>query len=61
MPWCMQVKGLSGKFAEADGSPLTWRTDARCSGLNIMMMGIFYEPLQRCAALFLLPPKSSCP
>jgi hypothetical protein len=44
----LQVKGLSGTFAEPEGSPLTWRTDSRYSGLNIGVMGIFYEPLQRC-------------
>ena len=44
----LQVKGLSGAFAEPEGSPLTWRTDSRYSGLNIGVMGIFYEPLQRC-------------
>ena len=49
---CLQVKGLSGTFAEAEGSPLTWRTDSRYSGLNIGVMGIFYEPLQRCIATF---------
>ncbi|EIE27170.1 hypothetical protein COCSUDRAFT_64103 [Coccomyxa subellipsoidea C-169] len=43
----VEVKGLSGTFAEAEGSPLTWRTDSRYSGLNIGVMGIFYEPLQR--------------
>ena len=44
----LQVKGLSNSFAEPEGSPLTWRTDMRYSGLNIGVMGIFYEPLQRC-------------
>ncbi|KAK9907419.1 hypothetical protein WJX75_003268 [Coccomyxa subellipsoidea] len=43
----VEVKGLSGTFAEPEGSPLTWRTDSRYSGLNIGVMGIFYEPLQR--------------
>ena len=42
------MKGLSNSFAEAEGSLLTWRTDMRYSGLNIGVMGIFYEPLQRC-------------
>jgi hypothetical protein len=45
--WRVQVKGLSNTFAEPEGSPLSWRTDMRYSGLNIGMMGIFYEPLQR--------------
>ena len=47
----LQVKGLSNTFAEAEGSPLSWRTDMRYSGLNIGVMGIFYEPLQRCCPL----------
>ena len=42
------MKGLSETFAEPEGAPLSWRTDMRYSGLNIGMMGIFYEPLQRC-------------
>ncbi|CAL8462816.1 g2350 [Coccomyxa elongata] len=43
----VEVKGLSGTFADPEGSKLTWRTDMRYSGLNIGVMGIFYEPLQR--------------
>ena len=46
---CAQVRALSNSFAEPDGAPLTWRTDQRYSGLNIGVLGIFYEPLQRCA------------
>ena len=45
----MQVRALSNSFAEKDGAPLSWRTDQRYSGLNIGVLGIFYEPLQRCA------------
>ena len=45
----LQVRALTNSFAEADGAPLTWRTDQRYSGLNIGVLGIFYEPLQRCA------------
>ena len=45
----LQVRAISNSFAEADGAPLTWRTDQRYSGLNIGVLGIFYEPLQRCA------------
>ena len=46
-----QVRALSNSFAEKDGAPLSWRTDQRYSGLNIGVLGIFYEPLQRCAGL----------
>ena len=45
----LQVRAITNSFAEADGAPLTWRTDQRYSGLNIGVLGIFYEPLQRCA------------
>ena len=48
--WCMphaQVKGLSDTFAEPEGAPMSWRNDMRYSGLNIGVMGIYYEPLQR--------------
>ncbi len=44
---CVQVRALSNSFAEKDGAPLSWRTDQRYSGLNIGVLGIFYEPLQR--------------
>lgn len=43
-----QVESITGKFPDEDGSPLHWRQDERLSGRNIMSMGIFYEPLQRC-------------
>ena len=43
----LQVRALSNSFAEKDGAPLSWRTDQRYSGLNIGVLGIFYEPLQR--------------
>jgi len=41
------VKGVSGQFPEAPGSPLSWRQDRRYSGLNILTMGIAYEALYR--------------
>jgi hypothetical protein len=44
----VQVKGVSGSFAEPEGSPLAWRNNFKYSGVNIGVMGIFYEPLQRC-------------
>ena len=44
---CAQVRALSNSFAEKDGAPLSWRIDQRYSGLNIGVLGIFFEPLQR--------------
>ena len=43
----LQVRAVTGKFAESSGSPLTWRQDMDLSGLNIMTLGIYYEALQR--------------
>jgi predicted dehydrogenase len=43
----IEVKGVAGSFAQPQGSPLTWRTDISKSGFNVMMMGIYYESLQR--------------
>ena len=43
----LQVRAITGKFAEPSGSPLSWRQDMDLSGLNIMTLGIYYEALQR--------------
>jgi hypothetical protein len=42
-----QVRGVGSDFAEAQGSPLSWRQDITKSGTNTLAMGIFYEALQR--------------
>lgn len=57
---CFQVRALSNSFAEADGAPLTWRTDQRYSGLNIGVLGIFYEPLQRYLNIWLITSLLCC-
>lgn len=36
----------NGGFLDRDG-PLTWRLDVQLSGLNVMMLGIWYEALVR--------------
>lgn len=43
----ISVRGVSQQFADPPGAPLHWRQNADYSGLNILMMGIFYEALQR--------------
>eukprot|EP00891_Asterochloris_glomerata_P008276 jgi/Astpho2/8276/Aster-x0350 len=45
----VEVRAVTGKFAQKAGSEMTWRQDASLSGLNTMTMGIYYEVLQRCA------------
>lgn len=47
----LQVRALTNSFAESEGAALTWRTDQRYSGLNIGVLGIFHEPMQRRALL----------
>ncbi|KAK9817028.1 hypothetical protein WJX72_008581 [[Myrmecia] bisecta] len=43
----IDVKGVGNAFPDPPGSPISWRQDIELSGFNILMMGIFYEPLQR--------------
>ncbi len=42
----IDMRHATGEFPDLD-SPMTWRQDIRFSGLNIMMMGIWYEALAR--------------
>ena len=55
-----QVRGLPGStFPNMDGPhDLTWRQNVDLSGNNVMMMGIYYECLQRQALL--QPSVCSC-
>ncbi|PRW20167.1 Oxidoreductase NAD-binding Rossmann fold [Chlorella sorokiniana] len=43
----ISVRGVARTFADPPGAPLHWRQSADYSGTNILMMGIFYEALQR--------------
>jgi len=43
----INVKAYSGSKFIDESTEFTWRNDSDYSGLNIGMMGIFYEPLQR--------------
>ncbi len=42
----IDMRHVTGEFPDYE-SPLTWRQDVQLSGLNIMMMGIWYEALAR--------------
>lgn len=42
----VQVFGLIGNLADAN-APLTWRQDARLSGVNMLTLGILHETLLR--------------
>ncbi len=42
----IEMRHATGEFPDFE-SPMTWRQDIRFSGLNIMMMGIWYEALAR--------------
>ena len=55
----LQVRAVTGKFAESSGSPLMWRQDMDLSGLNIMTLGIYYEALQRRTPPLRVPSRSS--
>jgi predicted dehydrogenase len=42
----IDMRHATGGFPDYD-SPMTWRQDIQFSGLNVMMMGIWYEALAR--------------
>lgn len=42
----VDVIGRAAAFVDCD-APMTWRQDIELSGLNVLMMGIFYESLMR--------------
>ncbi len=43
----IEVRGVSSEYPDPPGSPMHWRQNRDYSGLNILMMGIFYEALER--------------
>ncbi len=44
--YAMNVRGVSGQFANPD-APIHWRQRKDLSGLNILIMGIWYEAIMR--------------
>lgn len=44
--YAMNIRGVSGQFANPD-APIHWRQRKALSGLNILIMGIWYEAIMR--------------